>query len=181
MSARRALGLGLAVLLAGGLGATAAAEMYRCQGPDGRTLFTGDPSQCPGAAPFEPERDVQRAESARVPEPERSTRRSAPPAGLDEAARAARWKAKRRESEARLAEVEGALDDLVQAVTWCNQGREVFTTDRETGLRRTLSCDRLRAQHEALRGERARLEAYLHEGGLEEECRRAGCLPGWIR
>lgn len=167
--------------LAADPGAPAArAEMYRCQGPDGAVLFTGDASQCPGAEHFEPSRDVQRADPSPAPSPRAAAGAPASP-GRDEAARAARWKARRRESEAQLARVERALADAAEAVTWCNQGREVYATDPATGLRRELSCERIRAEHERLRAERARLRAYLHEGGLQEECRRAGCLPGWIR
>ena len=172
-----------ALLAAGALalagGAPASAEMYRCKGPDGRVLFTGDPSQCPGAQSYEPRRDVQRADPAPVPEP-RSAALEAP-AARDDAAREARWRTKRRQSEAKLARVEQAVADAEQATTWCNQGHEVFATDPETGLRRELSCDHIRAEYERLTAERDRLRAYLHEGGLEEECRRAGCLPGWIR
>jgi hypothetical protein len=43
-----------------------------------------------------------------------------------------------------------------------------------------VSCEELEAEQQAVRSDEKRLEAYLDEG-LEEECRRAGCLPGWIR
>jgi hypothetical protein len=33
---------------------------------------------------------------------------------------------------------------------------------------------------ERLEGEQSAAEEYLREG-LEDECRQAGCLPGWLR
>jgi len=65
-------------------------------------------------------------------------------------------------------------------VRWCNEGRDVYTEDEDTGLRRKIPCREIDARHAELQEERAALRAYL-DGGLQEECRKAGCLPGWIR
>ena len=44
-----------AAALAIGLGAAPAqAELFRCTGPDGKTIFTDKKDACPGAEPFEP-------------------------------------------------------------------------------------------------------------------------------
>ncbi len=41
----------------------AAAQTYRCPGPDGAMRFTDDPSACPGAKPYEIRGAIQRAQT----------------------------------------------------------------------------------------------------------------------
>jgi hypothetical protein len=43
-----------------------------------------------------------------------------------------------------------------------------------------VKCNELSTRLAELDGEESRLREYL-ASGLEEECRRAGCEPGWIR
>ena len=50
----------------------------------------------------------------------------------------------------------------------------------ETGIRRSYDCRDVDNEHEQVKARLAGLRLYLDDG-LEEECRRAGCLPGWIR
>ena len=167
--------LGLALALAAG----ADAETYRCEGPDGKTLFTSDRSLCPRAERHESSGRIQRSASA-TPEP--SARRGGPsPARLagDGDAEAEAWRAKRANAEADLAAARSRLETLHEVAGWCNRGREIWATD-EDGLRHGVDCNDLAAQQKALQREERRLESYLAEG-LEDECRRAGCLPGWIR
>jgi hypothetical protein len=168
-----------ALLLLAGLAlapAAASAELYRCQGKDGKTLFTSDRSQCPGASAHVPSGSVQRARPSPVPRP---PARPAAAHAIDEEAEAQAWRAKRSEAQASLRETEARLRVLHEVAGWCNRGHEIWAEDRD-GLRHGVDCNDVDAQERAMRREQKRLEAYLDEG-LEDECRLAGCLPGWIR
>ena len=44
-------------------GSAAHAELFRCTGPDGKTIFTDQKHTCPGAEPTEPTGVVHRAET----------------------------------------------------------------------------------------------------------------------
>jgi hypothetical protein len=158
----------------------ATAELYKCQGRDGKTLFTSDRSQCPGATAHEPNGRVQRSQpspaAAAAPAPARPAARAR---AVDDEAEAQVWKAKRREAEVALRQTESQLDTLRQVAGWCNRGAEVWAEDQD-GLRHGVDCKDVDTEEAALRREQKRLEKYLAEG-LEEECRRAGCLPGWVR
>jgi hypothetical protein len=180
--------LALAALAA----APARAQIYRCPGPDGQPVFTSDASACPGAPPHAPTRDVQRVEPSGPSwsgdpalageAPPRGARPLAPPAaaaGEPEDAQAAMWKRKRTEAEAELRSLERGQDELREIVTWCNRGGELVVED-EVGVRDRYDCDDAREAHAQARARATALRAYL-AGGLEDECRRAGCLPGWIR
>lgn len=168
-----ALGVALAPVLA-------AAELYKCPGPDGRTLYTSDRSQCPGAAAHQPRGNVQRSESPlAAPAALRPRKAPAPEPALADEAEAQVWRAKRRDAEASLRETEARLATLQEVAGWCNRGHEVWAEDAD-GLRRDVDCDEVDDAHRTLSREKRRLEAYLADG-LEEECRRAGCLPGWVR
>ena len=160
--------------------ANARAELYKCRGPDGRTLFTSDRSQCPGAEKHEPSGKLQRAERSPAPSPRSATGRAAARIGAsDDEVNAETWRAKRLQAEAELARADARLAKAHQAAGWCNRGGVVYAED-EDGLRRTVDCDDIEAKERDLRRDRERLSAYLEEG-LEEECRREGCLPGWLR
>jgi hypothetical protein len=156
------------------------AELYKCRGPDGKTLFTSDRSQCPGAEVHEPSGRVQRSGPAparrTAPAP---TARPAAAAPASDEAEAHAWRAKRARAEASLRELDAQLATLHEVAGWCNRGHLVFQQD-EDGLRHDVDCDEVDVQEKALRREQKRLQAYLDEG-LEEECRQAGCLPGWLR
>ena len=47
-------------------------------------------------------------------------------------------------------------------------------------MREDYSCDEAHESYERATERRKELKRYL-AGGLEDECRRAGCLPGWVR
>jgi len=172
-----AVGLGLA-LAAGAV----RAELYKCQGPDGKTLFTSDHSQCPGAEVHQPSGHLQRARSSAPPPasaPTPSKRPARPATAVDDQAEAQGWRARRANAEAALKQNEAQLATLHEAAGWCNRGHEVYAEDQD-GLHHGVDCEDIDAKERALRREQKRLEDYL-AGGLEDECRRAGCLPGWIR
>ena len=157
------------------------AELYECRGADGKTLFTSDHSQCPGAAVHEPTGHVQRTQSGGAPSaPAAPAAALRPPAhGAGDEAEAQAWRAKRKNAEAALKQTETKLDTLRGAAAWCNRGHEVWARDQD-GLRHGLDCKDIDSAQATLEREHQRLEEYL-DGGLEDECRRAGCLPGWIR
>ena len=86
---------------------------------------------------------------------------------------------KKVEAEAALAHVEERRDYLDRFLTHCRRGGTLLRTD-EAGLRFKISCKDVDAEWDSLASRQVRLRSYLGEG-LEEECRRAGCLPGWVR
>jgi hypothetical protein len=158
------------------------AEMFRCEGPGGGTIYTSDRSKCPRAEPHQSSGRIQRsigAGEARTrperPAPSSPARRAA----IDEEAEAQVWRAKRGKAEAELRRARQRLETAHEVAGWCNRGHEVWATDRD-GLRRGVDCNEVKRDEQKLRTLTEGIENYLAEG-LEEECRRAGCLPGWIR
>jgi hypothetical protein len=182
---RSAASLLAAAVLA--LAGTAGAEIYRCQGPDGTTYFTSDAGACPGARRHEPSREVQRmgdgSGSGAASADEGGDVREAPapaavaPAGED--GQAAMWKRKRTDAEAEQRDLQRNLAELKEVVTWCNRGGDLYLED-EVGVRQEYDCGDAHESLERAQSRLAELRRYL-SGGLEDECRRAGCLPGWIR
>jgi hypothetical protein len=177
-----ARGVFTAALVAAFLGpGTAAADLYRCPGPDGSTVFTDNPNACSHAVTHEPSGALQRVPGttpsragAAAPAPDRAEL-----AREAEADTVRAWREKKRRSEEELRGLDAQREQLLEYVTWCNRGGELIRRDA-SGLNRKVSCGRVRDELEALESRRAEVQAYLDEG-LEEECRRAGCLPGWIR
>ena len=184
----------LLVLAILGIAGSAGAEMYRCEKPDGTITFTGDASACPGAAPHAPKGNLQRVDggepapgAALDADPMSDAGEPAPPprpakrrdTSADEEAQAATWRAKRSEAEAESRQVGQALAEFQEMVTWCNRGGSIELEER-TGMRRDYSCTEARSEHDRLSARAAELKRYLN-GGLEEECRRENCLPGWVR
>jgi len=169
----------LAAVLALGAWEPARTEIYKCVGSDGKTLFTGDHSQCPDAERHE---STGRIETVTTP-PRSSVRR--PPARLrgpatqSVAGGEALWRGKKLRAETELRDLEGRLEYMRRAVGWCNRGHDLYVED-ETGIRTGYDCRKVQNEYEEVKARRAGLRVYLDEG-LEEECRRSGCLPGWIR
>lgn len=178
MSGRRRLApAGLALALALGAVPAAADELYRCPGPGGGTLYTSDPSRCAEAERHEPSGEIQRIPGSAASAPRRGGAPAA--AEAEEELRRAEWRRRRERAEAEHAELEELLPVLRRARGVCARGGEVEVEDH-LGLHREVSCETVRgALREAERRE-AELREYLEEG-LAEECRRAGCLPGWVR
>jgi hypothetical protein len=157
--------------------APARAEMYECQGPDGKTLYTTNASLCPGASVHVPKGHVVHTHDTAAP--------AAPPVSAgsatkaDDAAQAEPWRARRRHAEQRLQQVDKLLVSYHKAAGWCNRGDSLYVED-EDGIRHDYSCDQVKAKEAKLADEKAKLQQYLAEG-LAEECRKAGCEPGWVR
>jgi hypothetical protein len=162
------------------------AELLRCKGPDGRMIYTDNKVLCPGAKHVEPRGEVHRAKGPDAPAASRSplgdrrdraeSRRRAAEA---EAGEARRWRRKREEGEEALRTIAGRRVELKEVVTWCNRGGSIVARD-DAGIKQNVPCRQIRTEYTALDDEEAKIRAYL-ERGLAEECRRAGCLPGWIR
>jgi|GEM_PF-1215590 len=181
---RAAVAAALAAALVAAAAAPGAAEIYRCAGPDGQPRYTSDPAACPGAARHRPRREVQRVPAAApgAAAADAGPRPGAVPAADAAAAadaEAATWRRKRRDAEAAVADLERGIEELRELVTWCNRGGELAVED-EIGMRDAYDCADAREAYADASTRLEGLRAYL-DGGLEEECRRAGCLPGWIR
>ncbi|MGI9431947.1 MAG: DUF4124 domain-containing protein [Myxococcota bacterium] len=167
----------LSVILAGAT-APAFGEIYHCTLADGTVTFTTDPSSCGGGArPHEPSGNVQTLKSEPIVAP------PAPPppaaAASAEDGQQVMWQRKRVDAERELAALEGGLDEFRQLVSWCNRGGDL-TVENKYGLRQDYSCDDARVTYDRMSSRVVELRDYLG-GGLDEECRRSGCLPGWIR
>jgi hypothetical protein len=157
----------------------ARAEIYKCVGSDGKATFTSDPGACPGTKPHELKSKVQHV----IEQPGTRARRAASPAvrraGPRNDGHESMWRRKRPEAEAALQEVEGQLVKLGKAVKACNRGGEWYRTS-ESGIREHIPCEEFQTRLRDAEQKREQLVDYLAEG-LEDECRRAGCQPGWVR
>jgi hypothetical protein len=178
------LGAALAIALAVALGSPPAhADLLRCETKDGNVIFTDDPSVCPGAKPFEPSGAVHSVKPVAPAAPNRRSRIEAMErqrlADQAEAGEAERWKLKRREKEEELRQVQLRRDDLLGLMSWCNRGGRVVTYD-DAGIKQAARCSDIRRELKSLDQQEASVRLYLDET-LAEDCRRAGCLPGWIR
>ncbi len=177
----REIAAGAALAAAALLPLAAAAELYRCPGPDGSTVYTDNPNACPNAVAHTLSGALQRIQNA-------PSSRAAPPAPTPsrsameqqaEADTARVWREKKQLHQEELRDLDRQREHLLEYVTWCNRGGELITRDA-AGLNRKVSCGSVRGELDAVETRRAEVQAYLDEG-LEEECRLAGCLPGWIR
>ncbi|NNL87069.1 MAG: DUF4124 domain-containing protein [Myxococcales bacterium] len=155
----------------------AAAEIYRCVGRDGKVTFTTSQAACPGAKPHELKGRVEHMKN--TPPPARRTRGAGRLSAELEEAQAAQWRAKKVRAQQDLESAKQRSEQWRQFVAWCNRGGELYETDR-SGLRKDYSCGQADREWEAAEAQRKALAHYLAEG-LEEECRRSECLPGWIR
>jgi Domain of unknown function (DUF4124) len=171
-----------AALLAFSLGAAPAqAELFRCTGPDGKTVYTDQKDTCPGADPFEPSGVVHKAVT---PPPPSGHSGSAVPAsrGADPLAQesaAAQWKGRKAEAEQRVQSIRAEREYLEKYVSHCSRGDYVTTRD-DAGIKQVVNCSQLKSQHRDLEQQEAAAREYL-ETGLADDCRKAGCLPGWVR
>jgi len=171
-----------ALPLALALAAPASGEIYRCRGADGQDHFTSDAAACPGAQKHQPSREVQRLGGGEAAREESDPKAPAPAAAeppLSEDAQAAMWKRKRTEAESERSRLSRSLVELEEVVTWCNRGGDLALED-ELGMRQEYDCADAQATYAKQTARLSELRRYL-ASGLEEECRRAGCLPGWIR
>jgi hypothetical protein len=163
-----------------GAAAVATAEFYRCVRPDGSTVYTDSQATCPGAREHQSTGAVQSYRSsvpARAAVPQRVHPTTA--AGRSQTDGEASWRRKKHRAEADLSAVTARIDKISPFVKTCNRGGSVFRT-LENGLRTGVSCSWLRDEVPKLERQRNTLAEYL-DHGLRDECRKSGCLPGWLR
>jgi hypothetical protein len=163
--------------------AASAGELYRCARADDRVAYTNDASACPGAAAIEPPEDsvqrVTRPEPGAGARAERANPRPRARAPEPDAGQAVAWRNRKQQAEHERRAVAREEEALREFITHCNHGRDLFTV-RENGLKRGISCESVRERGAELARRREELDRYLREE-LAEECRRAGCEPGWLR
>jgi hypothetical protein len=159
------------------------ADLLQCKGPDGKTIYTDSKALCPEAKPFEPGGVLQpgppAAAGSEDPLADRQ-RRAADRLrkAQQEEGEAAQWRSRKAELAKALAELEERRDYLASFLAMCNRGGSVITRDA-AGIKRPVPCKEIRAEHASLGDDVTTAQAALD--ALPEECRRAGCLPGWIR
>lgn len=175
---RRPLAGGLALLALSAVG-IAHAELYRCVDPSGHVRFTNDPAACPGTEPHEPDAGIQRIQRAPAPAGPAATRPSPDVPADPSAGQEAAWRARLAQARAEREELGAAVDHLREIVAWCNRGGSVAQKDA-SGLRHRVKCADVRSEYDQKEARLRSLDQYLQEG-IHEECRRAGCLPGWLR
>lgn len=179
--AARSCLLSLAVVaIASVCAAVATAELYRCERPDGSTVYTDSLATCPGAREHHTTGEVQRYRTTPPPAPTASRRAS--PARLTDHPQAdseANWRHKKLQAAEDLRAVTARIEKILLFVKTCKRGGSVFRM-LENGLRKSVSCHRLRNEVPQLEQQRSALADYL-DHGLREECRKSGCLPGWLR
>jgi len=176
------LGLIAIVVMAAAAGAPASAELYRCTGPDGRTIYTDNRATCPGAEEHEPQGKVQTLsseENSQPAAPTPTTRGSSVRDLESERAQKEHWQQKKRMKEEELRQLQERRAQLAKYVTGCNRGMEIISKD-ETGIKYRVSCEKIRKEYQDTEDLQEPIREYL-DTGLEQECRQAGCLPGWIR
>ena len=160
----------------------ASADLYRCTGPDGRTIYTDNRATCPGAEKHEPQGKVQTIPTEESSEPAArapSTRSSWAHQLESERAQKEHWQQKKRMKEEELRQLQERHAQLTKYVTACNRGMEIISRD-ETGIKYRVPCDEIRNEYQEAEALQEPIREYL-ETGMERECRQAGCLPGWIR
>jgi hypothetical protein len=161
----------------------ARADLLRCQGPEGRTVYTDDPAVCPGAEPFEPAGALQGVEPVAPAAVGRQQRLDAIGRqrlkDQSEAGEIERWQLKKRAKEEELQGITLRREELLGLVIWCNRGGHLVTYD-DAGIKRAVRCSDVKQELKTLEQQEAGVRHYL-QYELAEECRRAGCLPGWIR
>jgi len=160
--------------------AEATAELYRCVRPDGSTIYTNSQATCPGAREHRTTGAVQSYRTS-VPARAATSRSMATSTPIDplQTDGEARWRQKKARAADEMSAVTARLGQIRPFVKTCNRGGSVFRT-LENGLRTAVSCDWLRDQLPKLERQRSVLADYL-DHGLRDECRKPGCLPGWLR
>ena len=181
--ARGIAGVSIALLAAALLAAEASADLYRCVKADGGIVFTDNAATCPARQKHEPRGLLQTVSGGDTPPPaapDPPISRPAEAAVDDAAVQKEQWQQKKRTTEDELKRLEERNAKLAEFVTACNRGLAIISRDDHTGLKHQVPCERIREEYSETESESKRLRDYL-DSGLQQECREAGCLPGWIR
>jgi hypothetical protein len=150
---------GLLLALAALVATPGSAELFRCTGPDGKTIFTDQQGACPDADPYEPSGVVHSAPSPSKGSTAAVRRRR------DDSDRAAEeeskvWRQKKRDAQARIDEIQRRRVWMKPYVTHCNRGGYVTTRD-DAGIQDVVNCSRLRHEFAALDKLEAEANDYL--------------------
>lgn len=158
-----------------------AGELLTYRTPDGSLGITDDPKLVPAGSEIlrrdpetpprgRPSRDLPATASRSIPA-KRS--QDADP----DAAEATRWRQKLRKARQEEERAAHALELAERDYRSCRH-RENFASSYQAHIPGETACDE--APVVAAQQEYERAKAYA-EDGIEDECRRAGCLPGWLR
>jgi hypothetical protein len=157
-------------------------------GSDGQVIYTDNKALCPGAKPFEPAGEIHFGSKPAASGPaairenplENRLRRAQARLRAAEAeeGEAQRWRDKKLRLEQELVNLDERRTYLEKFVTLCNRSGYVITRDK-SGIKRRVKCKTIKTQFVTVGLDHERVQADLE--GLSEECRRAGCLPGWLR
>jgi hypothetical protein len=156
------------------------ADILTYRAPDGSVGITDDPKLVPPGSeilrrdPKTPARRQANFETAATP------RNLSPQRSGDtdrDAAEENHWHQKLRQARQDEERAAHALELAERDYRSCRH-RENLGSAYQTHLPGETACDE--APVEAAQQEYERAKAYA-EDGIEDECRRAGCLPGWLR
>jgi len=158
-----------------------AAEVFRCELADGGVVFTDRADACPRAEPRTLDKEVQTYETRpSTVGPVGSNAGAKPlPAARATNAQAGLWREKKAGARQKLAALQKEQDYLEEYITHCNRHGRILGEDA-SGLPYEVSCKNIRVEYAKVGVRLQEVRHYL-DVEIEEECRRAGCLPGWIR
>jgi hypothetical protein len=181
MKSRCVLLAAIAVGVFFGSASLSLAELFRCQRPDGSIVYTDDQAVCPGATNHEPQGVVQSVPESATPQGQAPAKRIQMMRRALEAETkdAAQWQNKKIDATNELAQLTSHRSVLKRYLNHCSRGGSVYII-KENGLKAMVPCSEVRMEFTDLENRHAELTAYL-DGGLQQECHRAGCLPGWVR
>jgi hypothetical protein len=148
----------------------ASGEIYRCPGPEGKVVFQSAP--CGDRQPYQPKGNVLRARpGAPAPAP-RSTSAPRPAAQAPSGGKTTDepfWRGKFKQARA----------DAKKLEQQAEQARKQFHRCRSRhSANSRCKSEKLKMLEAEKRATKAR---HYVENGIGEECRRAGCQPGWVR
>ena len=157
----------------------ASADLFRCRTADGKVVFTDREDACPGAEPHTINAEIQTYVPTPAAVAPQSPSAVSPQGAQGTDAMEGVWREKKVSTEKELEALEEKWDYLNQYITHCNRNRTILS-EKASGLRYEVSCKTIRKEHAQVKARMNEARTYLNEG-LAEACRRAGCLPGWIR
>ncbi|HME69467.1 MAG TPA: hypothetical protein VKM54_06315 [Myxococcota bacterium] len=160
-----------------------AGELLTYRTPDGNLGITDEPKLVPPGSEIlrrdaeTPRRGAASPDAAPAPTAHRNLSAKGSGDADPDAAEAMRWRQKLRQARQDEERAAHALELAERDYRSCRH-RENFGSSYQTHIPGETACDE--APVAAAQHEYERAKAYA-EDGIEDECRRAGCLPGWLR
>ena len=124
----------------------ASADLYRCQLPDGKLVFTDREETCPGVESHKIDAEIQfyeRSPAAIAPAPQKAP---SPLGGPTSDPQRDVWRGKKLRAEKELGSLEEKWDYLNQYITHCNRHRKILG-QKASGLPYEVSCKNIRQEH----------------------------------